>query len=173
MSHKPIDINNRIIYIDMDNVIVDFKSGLDKISDNVKAQYADDGNGKPHYDDIPSIFSLMEPMEGAVDAINAIAATNYYELVILSTAPWDNPSAWCDKLQWVKHYFDSDKEDGLFYKRLILSHHKELCIQKDSWLIDDRPNNGTKNFGERHIHFGTEKFPDWESIKRFFIEKTI
>ena len=171
MSHKPIDINSKIIYIDMDNVIVDFKSGLNKISDEVKSQYADDGNGKPHYDDSPNIFSLMEPMEGAVDAIKAIAATNHYELVILSTAPWDNPSAWCDKLQWVKHYFDSDNEDGLFYKRLILSHHKELCIQKDSWLIDDRPNNGAKNFGERHIHFGTVKFPTWESIKKFFIEK--
>ena len=162
--------NNRIIYIDMDNVIVDFKSGLDKVSEEIKSQYKDDGTGKPHYDDIPGIFSLMEPVKDAVESIKAIAETKDYQLYILSTAPWGNPSAWCDKLKWVKHYFDSDKEDGLFYKRLILSHHKNLCIQQNSWLIDDREANGAKDFGERLVLFGSEQFPDWESVKRYFLE---
>ena len=154
----------------MDNVIVDFKSGLDKVSEEIKSQYKDDGTGKPHYDDIPGIFSLMESMKDAVESIKAIAETKHYQLYILSTAPWGNPSAWCDKLKWVKHYFDSDKEDGLFYKRLILSHHKNLCIQQNSWLIDDREANGAKDFGERLVRFGSEQFPDWESVKRYFLE---
>ncbi|VEJ18472.1 Uncharacterised protein [Capnocytophaga canimorsus] len=31
-------------------------------------------------------------------------------------------------------------------------------------LIDDRLKNGTDKFQGRHIHFGTEKFPDWKSV---------
>ena len=57
----------------MDNVLVDFKSGLDQVSDEVKARYADDGTGKPHFDDIDGIFSLMSPMPGAVEAFHKLA----------------------------------------------------------------------------------------------------
>ena len=31
-------------------------------------------------------------------------------------------------------------------------------------LIDDRPNNGAKDFEGNWIQFGSEEFPDWESI---------
>ena len=62
-----------ILYFDMDNVLVDFRSGLDQVSEEEKAKYADDGKGKPHYDDIPGIFSKMKPMPGAIEAVNALA----------------------------------------------------------------------------------------------------
>ena len=52
-----ITMKKDILYFDMDNVLVDFKSGLDQVSEEEKAKYADDGKGKPHYDDIPGIFS--------------------------------------------------------------------------------------------------------------------
>ena len=42
------DRDNRfdnIIFFDMDNVLVNFKSGLEKVPDEIKAQYADDGTG--------------------------------------------------------------------------------------------------------------------------------
>ena len=45
----------KILYVDMDNVLVDFQSGLDRVSDNVKANYKD------HEDDIPGLFSKMNP----------------------------------------------------------------------------------------------------------------
>lgn len=34
--------------LDMDNVLVDFKSGLDRVPEDIKAKYADDGTGKFH-----------------------------------------------------------------------------------------------------------------------------
>lgn len=158
-----------IIFIDMDNVLVDFNSGLEKIDPKIKARYDDDGTGKPHYDDIPGLFSLMEPMPGAIEAIKSLASSpDNYELFILSTAPWDNPSSWTDKLLWVKKHLDSDNPNGIFYKRLILSHHKNLCKQPDSWLIDDREAHGAEEFGERFINFGSDLFPDWDSIVRHF-----
>ena len=60
-----------ILFFDMDNVLVDFKSGLDRVAPEIKAQYDDDGTGKPHYDDIPGLFSLMDPMPGAIEAVKA------------------------------------------------------------------------------------------------------
>ena len=159
----------RIIFFDMDNVLVDFQSGLDKVPQEIKAQYEDDGTGKPHYDDIPGIFSLMDPMPGAIEAVKALADCGRYELYILSTAPWGNPSAWTDKLEWVKKHLDSDRPDGNFYKRLILSHHKNLCIQRRAWLIDDRKAHGAEHFEHHLIQFGSGEFPDWNSVVNFFL----
>ena len=159
----------RIIFFDMDNVLVDFQSGLDKVPQEIKAQYDDDGTGKPHYDDIPGLFSLMDPMPGAIEAVKALADCGRYELYILSTAPWGNPSAWTDKLEWVKKHLDSDRPDGIFYKRLILSHHKNLCIQRRAWLIDSRKAHGSEHFEHHLVHFGSERFPDWDSVVKFFL----
>lgn len=157
-----------IIFFDMDNVLVDFQSGLDRIAPEVMAKYGDDGTGKPHYDDIPGLFSLMAPMPGAIDAVKKMAESERFELYILSTAPWDNPSSWSDKLQWVKKHLDSNRPDGIFYKRLVLSHHKNLCAHNDAWLIDDRIAHGSEKFGEHFIHFGSERFPDWNAVLSHF-----
>ena len=154
----------KILYFDMDNVLVDFKSGLDQISDEVKAQYADDGKGKPHYDDIPDIFAKMKPMPGAIDAVKVLKEV--YDCYILTTSPWDNPTALQNKLNWVKQYFGDT-----FYKRIIFSHHKNLCYQEGAYLIDDRTKHGVEKFGDHHIHFGTEKFPDWQSVLNYLISE--
>ena len=133
----------------MDNVLVDFKTGIDRISSYNKKEY------EGRYDEVPDIFSLMDPMEGAIDSYNQLSSQ--YDTYILSTSPWDNPSAWQDKILWVKKYLEKSA-----YKRLILSHHKNL--NRGDYLIDDRLKNGADKFIGEHIHFGTEKFPDWKSV---------
>ena len=165
--------DKEIIFIDMDNVLVDFNSGIEKVAPEIKAKYEDDGTGKDQYKNIPGMFSLMDPMPGAIEAVKAIHASDQYELYILSTAPWNNPSSWTDKLEWVKKHFDSAKSDGIFYKRIVLTHHKNLCVQKNAWLIDDRTAHGSDKFGEHFIHFGSERFPDWDAVlKHFNIDKS-
>lgn len=155
-----------ILYFDMDNVLVDFKSGLNRVPEHVKAKYLDDGteNHKPHYDDIPGLFALMDPMPGAIEAVKRLAGK--YDVYILSTAPWGNPSAWIDKLLWVKKHFDGPhgEKDNVFYKRLILSHHKNLCRQERAYLIDDREGHGASDFGDHWIQFGSDRFPNWEAV---------
>mgnify|MGYP001464189942 CR=1 FL=1 len=103
----------KIVYVDMDNVLVDFPSGIAKLDDQSRHKYADE------FDEAPGILSLMDPMEGAIEAFNTISR-RYYPY-ILSTAPWGNPSAWSDKLIWVKEHLGESA-----HKRLILSHNKNL-----------------------------------------------
>ena len=97
----------------------------------------------------------MKPLEGAIEAFNDLS--KLFDVYILSTSPWDNDTAPGDKVRWVKKYLQPNA-----YKRLILSHHKNLNI--GDYLIDDRIKNGAGEFTGEHIHFGTEKFPNWNSV---------
>ena len=149
-------MKTEILYIDMDNVLVDFPSAFKKLNKETLQEY------EGRLDEVPGIFSLMEPLEGAKEAFDAVAAE--YDTYILSTAPWENPSAWSDKLLWVKKNLGNAA-----YKRLILSHHKNL--NAGNFLIDDRTKNGSGEFGGEHIHFGTDKFPDWKTVVRYLKQR--
>jgi conserved hypothetical protein len=147
-------VEMKIVYIDMDNVLVDFQSGIDALSEEMRVEY------KGCYDETPGIFSKMKPKTGAIEAICALKEK--YDVYILSTAPWNNPSAWSDKLNWVKQYLGET-----CYKRLILSHHKNL--NKGDYLIDDRENNGAGQFEGELILFGSDKFPDWDKVQKYLL----
>ena len=88
----------------MDGVLVDFQSGIDQLSDSDKKTFKDD------LDDVPGIFSKMLPVDGAIESYKKLS--KHFDVYILSTAPWKNPSAWSDKLNWVKKYLgeNPDKE---------------------------------------------------------------
>lgn len=79
---------SKVLYVDMDNVLVDFRSGIALLPAHVRAEHED-------VSDAPGIFGLMEPMPGAVDAFHELSGL--FDTYILSTAPWKNPSAWMDK----------------------------------------------------------------------------
>lgn len=149
-----MNVNNKpIVYIDMDGVLVDFDSALPKIPASIRARYIGQN------DNIPGIFSLMEPMPGALAAIEQLKTR--YNLYILSSVPWENPTALPDKMAWIRRYF-GDGKDSLFYKKVIFSSAKNL--NRGSILIDDRTKNGADEFQGRLIQFGTSKFPDWKSV---------
>ena len=147
-------MTKKILYFDMDNVLVNFQSGLDQLSEEVLQQY------EGQLDNILSVFSLMKPLDSAIEAYSTLAGT--YDSYILSTAPWGNISSWSDKAAWVQTYLGHTAE-----KRLILSHNKNLNI--GNYLIDDRTANGAGQFMGEHIHFGSEKFPNWKSVLDYLL----
>jgi 5'-nucleotidase len=65
----------------MDNVLVDFKTGIDRISSYNKKEY------EGRYDEVPDIFSLMDPMKGAIDSYNQLSSQydTYIFLRLLGT----------------------------------------------------------------------------------------
>ena len=64
-----------ILFFDVDNVLVDFQSGIDRLDEATKQAY--EGN----LDDVPGIFVLMDPMPGAIEAVHkpykAVPARRY------------------------------------------------------------------------------------------------
>ena len=146
--------NKPIIYIDMDGVLVDFMSALTKVSSEMIEKFAGE------YDNIPGVFALMDPMPGALEAVDKLK--DKYDLYILSSSPWENPTALGDKLAWVKRYFGGDGPENIFFRKVIFSSVKQLS--RGDILIDDRTARGAGEFVGRHIHFGTQQFPDWQAV---------
>ena len=151
-----VSADKKILYIDMDLTLVDFGSGLKQIDQETKNKY------RGRDDEIPGIFALMKPNPGAVEAFHILY--KLFDTYILSTAPWENPSAWTDKLLWVKEHLGPPAT-----KRLILSHNKNL--NRGDFLVDDRTKNGADKFEGELIQFGTSKFPNWNSMVKYLKER--
>lgn len=147
-------MSKKRIYFDMDGVLVDFESGVAKLDETTKEQY------KGKLDEVPGIFSQMDPIPGAAEVVRLLARN--YDVFILTTSPWNNPTAASDKVQWVKKYLDD-----VFHKRLIITHRKDLL--DGDYLIDDRGKNGASEFKGEWIKFGSEQFPDWETILKYLL----
>jgi 5'-nucleotidase len=60
-------------------------------------------------------------------------------------------------------------EDSPAYKRLMLTHHKDL--NKGDFLVDDRPNNGADKFDGEWIQFGSRKFRSWRAVLKYLRPK--
>ncbi|MDQ6962027.1 MAG: hypothetical protein Q9M28_05800 [Mariprofundaceae bacterium] len=142
-------MKKKVLYIDMDNVLVDFESSFVHLSSQTLSEY------EGRLDEVPNIFSMMQAMPDAIASFHSLSAL--FDTYLLSTAPWQNASAWSDKLNWVKQHLGEAAN-----RRLILSHHKNLNV--GHFLIDDRLKNGTDRFQGEHLHFGTDQFPDWASV---------
>ena len=145
-------MSKKILYVDMDNVLVDFPSAFEQLSPEVLNEY------EGRMDEVPSIFSMMSPMPEAIESYAELS--ELFDTYILSTAPWANQSAWSDKLLWVKKYLGKHA-----HKRLVLSHYKNLCAGE--FLIGDRLNNGAGKFNGELILFGSEPFADWAQVMAY------
>jgi 5'-nucleotidase len=150
----------KILYVDMDSVLVDFNSAIDCLDVDTIQAYKD------RLDEVPGIFSAIEPMPEAIESF--ITLTNHFDAYILSTFSWENNSTASDKLQWVKKHLGEFAR-----KRLILTDHKHLNL--GDYLIDDAPSvaKGERTkidlFIGEHINFGSATFPNWRSVLNYLL----
>jgi 5'(3')-deoxyribonucleotidase len=145
-------MKKKVVYVDMDNVLVDFPSAFGRLPAQMLSEY------EGRLDEVPGIFALMDPVAHAIASFEELSRR--FDTYVLSTSPWENPSAWSDKLLWVKRHLGA-----VAYKRLILSHHKHLNV--GDYLIDDRTKNGADRFPGEHILFGSDAFPDWPAVMAY------
>ena len=138
----------KIVYVDLDGVIADYERNSKGTTDEERKA--------------PGFFANLEPLPDAIESFKKLC--KHYEVYFLSTAPWSNIHAWSEKRVWVEKHFGE-----YAFKRLILSHNKSLL--RGEYLIDDRIANGVDGFEGEHIHFGTSKFPTWESVLSYLKEK--
>ena len=146
-------MNKKVVYFDMDNTLVNFDSAIHQLSDYQKEKYSG------RLDEVPGIFSIMNPIDEMVELFNTMSEDERFDCYVLSTSPWENPTAASDKIEWIKKYLPKA------YKRVILSHNKHLNV--GDYLIDDRTANGAGEFGGELIQYGTDEFPNAESIKNY------
>tara|TARA_R110001606_G_scaffold399188_1_gene581421 strand:+ start:1735 stop:2229 length:495 start_codon:yes stop_codon:yes gene_type:complete len=151
----------KIIFIDMDGVLVDFASAIEHFYETIP-DYKNSHKNNP--DEIPGIFKNPLPIPGAIEAVKAISSSNQFELFIATTSPWDNHDALVHKRLWVEKYFGD-----LFKKKMFITHRKDLL--SGDYLIDDREANGASNFKGELLSFGWayeknkwNEYPTWNHI---------
>mgnify|MGYP001035329277 FL=1 len=149
-----------VVYIDMDGVLADLAKGAALHPKNIDGVY----HNRP--DEIEGVFRTLPEISKAVESVIQLYESQKYDLFVLTTAPWGNPSAWIDKRLWIEEKFGE-----IFKKKIIISHRKDKLVGE--FLIDDRLANGAENFKGTHLHFGWDyenekwnEYPDWESILR-------
>lgn len=151
----------KIVYIDMDGVLVDLGKAFDKFFElhpYLKERYADNP------DHIQGVFRNPPPVEGAIEAVKKLAESGKYDLFIATSAPWGNAGSAMDKRFWIEEYFGN-----LFHKRMFVTHRKDLLL--GDYLIDDRTKNGAGEFSGELLQFGINwetgvegPYPTWDSI---------
>ena len=157
----------KIVYIDMDGVIVDFGKA---IKDWFEKHPHLEERYKTHPDHIQGLFRIAPPIKGAVEAIKKLHNSGKYELFIATSAPWGNPQSLTDKRFWLEDYFDN-----IFHKRLFTTHRKDLLM--GDYLIDDRLKNGAGEFKGKLLRFGYDwennnspnEYPNWDSILDYLL----
>lgn len=141
------------MYLDMDGVLVDiFKACETKYGKESVSKIGD------LLDEDPELFFEAEPMAGAIEAYNKLIEV--FDVYLLTSSPWKSMGATEAKQRWVMKYLGASAD-----KRIIVSHNKNLMI--GDYLIDDRTANGAGEFKGELIQFGTEKYPDWNSVLNY------
>ena len=110
---------------------------------------------------IKIFFISLKPIKDAIESVNKLFEK--YNVFILTSASWSNPQSYVEKIEWINKYIPKAK------KRVIFSNYKNL--NSGDYLIDDRPHKGAKDFCGEWLHFGSEKFPDWNSITKYLIKQ--
>jgi 5'-nucleotidase len=154
VSRGSLKTEKEIVYIDMDGVLCDYASFLEK--------KVNEGMNIFQVYKIPGAFEELEPIKGAIDAFHLL--DKYFEVYILSTPMWSNPDSWRGKRIWVEKHLGKTAK-----KKLILSHNKGLM--KGKYLIDDREANGVLDFEGEHIKFGENEFKAWTSVIEYLLKK--
>jgi len=139
-----------ILYVDMDDVLCAFSKTKNM------ALEIDPNQEYPH--SVRGFYENLEPLEGAIDALNALRNRAEYEVYILTAPSVFNPLSYTEKRNWVEKHIGFE-----MLNRLIISPDKSLL--RGDILIDDRLNgHGQDKFEGRHIHFGSDEFPHWDAV---------
>jgi 5'(3')-deoxyribonucleotidase len=141
----------KTVLIDLDNTSVDFLTAKQEQHCPMERPFPQGRKG---------FYLNLKPMPDAVEAIHAIENDPRYN-VYFCTAPSMsllNTFCWSEKAESVIRLFGEK-----FYHRLIMAFDKSMV--NGEILIDDlSKGRGQERFKGEFILFGSEQYPDWQSI---------
>lgn len=142
------------VYVDMDDVLCDYST---KICEK-KAK----SSATPYPQSEPGFFRSLEPIEGALIAIEQLRSRKDIDLYILTAPSTKNPLSYTEKRLWIEDKFGYEMTSNL-----IICSNKGLL--KGDVLIDDHSNGrGQEHFEGKLIHFGQSDYPNWEAVLEYF-----
>ena len=134
-------MKKKIVYIDMDNTLCDFRTAYLKALVN---------NPTQKYPQSEYLFFLnLKPIPNAIEAYNWLKER--FIVKILTRPSVRNPLCYTEKRAWVEKYLGLDECENL-----ILCCDKTLL--KGDYLIDDCDQEGLFEPEWEHVKFGTEEF---------------
>lgn len=149
MGQKEVQ-TKKVIYIDMDDTLVQYSSAW-----NLARRLRP---GMPYPQAEYGFFQNLNPIPGAIRAINSLLLSHKYDPYILTAPSTMNPLSYTEKRVNVEVLFGTE-----FVDRLIICGHKDLL--RGDILVDDMDyGKGQDKFQGDFIHFGSYKFPDWERV---------
>lgn len=148
----------KTLYVDMDGVICCFESGIRALEPDVEWTGE---NIDRICESNPRIFLSLPEIKGSTEALNFLK--NHFDVYFASTPMWNVPHSWMDKRIYLFDRFPWAE------KKLILTHNKGLL--RGDFIIDDRTVHGVDSFQGKHIHFGTNMFPNWETVINYLMKK--
>jgi 5'(3')-deoxyribonucleotidase len=138
----------------MDGVLCNFiKAHKDDIEKNPSQIYPQSQWG---------FFLKLEEIPGAIEAFRKLQ--EYFEVWILTRPSFYNVNCFTEKAEWVLEHIDFEA-----LTKTIMCGDKSLL--KGDYLIDDKDGDGQSDFEGEWIEFGSEKFPDWDSVTEYLIYK--
>ena len=146
MEHK-----NIIIHIDQDDTICDYKGGY------IKSCLEDPNTKYPQSKE--GFFLGLEPLPGAIDGVRFLQ--KHFQVYIATRPSYMNAHCYTEKRIWFEKHFDLET-----CKNFGLTPNKNLLI--GNYLIDDVI---WSEFQGKQILFGSEEYPDWNSVVEYFKNK--
>lgn len=143
---KKLPKRRKRVFINMDNILADCHFLEENRTDETPGM--DQGG--------------MDEMQGAIKALSELHA--YFDLYILMTASWNDPSVVANKVKWLIQVFGKKFEENI-----VITSRKDLC--NGDYLIDGLGNNGASDFEGEWIRLGSENYPDWHSVVLYLYKK--
>jgi len=155
-------MDKKILFIDMDEVLCDFKNShrlqdLENVRYNPPQMYA------------RRFFSDLEPLEGALEAVQAIIQSELYVVHILTQPVARSPISYTEKAQWIAKWIPD------LIDNIIMTQDKGLVL--GDYLIDDnlRWKKPFENNGGKFIHFKKDQSSKkvWEKLLKELVYKPL
>lgn len=143
------------LYCDMDGVLCDIAAQ--------HVAYKKVFPTQPYPQSQYGFFADMEPIPDGVETLKRLM--KYFDVWICTAPSWKNPMCLAEKNVWIRRHFGID-----FCEKIVITSDKSICI--GDYLIDDNlEGRGQNRFTGELIHFGSQDFPDWNSVFDYLIEK--